>query len=122
MFQALRERFSGHKKVDLATFTEQWLTPALKRTLASLDGSPDDAVEAVIQLLPLGSRTALARTEPALAIETVSKNDLRYLELTAFGREVIAFLASTATSSAARPDAGGGVPESSGELLHHDHC
>src|SRR5271167_608475 len=97
MLQALRERLFHQKEatdIDIATFAAQWLTPRLRKTLASLHGTPDEVVEGVIQLLPIGSRTALTKTDPALAVEVERRSGRRYLELTPFGRDVIAFLAS----------------------------
>jgi hypothetical protein len=37
----------------------QWLTPDLEATLASLDGAPPAVANAVVQLLPFGSRAVL---------------------------------------------------------------
>ena len=98
MLHAMRERIIPRKTspapLDLGAFTAEWLTPNLRSTLASLYGTPDEVIDAVIQLLPLGSRTALTKTEPALALEISRRKGWRQLKLTPFGQLVIQYLAT----------------------------
>src|SRR5664279_4795855 len=50
----------------------QWLTPGLQTTLAGLSDCPDAVAEAVFQLLPFGSRAALAEMKLARFPEKLS--------------------------------------------------
>lgn len=67
-----------------------YLTPDTQTSLASLHGAPRTVVDAVAQLLPLGSRAALEDWGIVAEVVLPDEPSLRYLKVTAFGYDVIA--------------------------------
>lgn len=90
----VRTIFRRKEQRSIEDLVDNLLTPDLKTTLANLDGAPRDVVNAVIQLLPMGSRTSLLNLQLA---SKVSHGSAPYangiLKLTPLGYDVIRYVA-----------------------------